>query len=318
MDCLHFTNRVEALLDGALAEDERLRAAAHAARCPDCRALVAAMQGELCAAVEAPDGLAAAILAQTSGPACGQARAWLVDRADGVLDQAPRDLVDAHLRHCPGCTAVATALERLAEDLPAFAELPPDPRLVGRVLARTRRRPPWWSELGDRMRETGLRLLVRPRISWEAGCVAALVMGLAFGPSWSPARVAALEAQALIRQTGAGARAAGIRSAEAVNQAVVAVRDRTVRTAGRGTDDLKGWMSVLRSWPRRAAGAAPDLERHWRQFVQALQNRDLFSGVDALRSLGLDAGAMLAELFAASPPTAAPDAESNPNRSNRR
>lgn len=318
MDCLHFSDRVEALLDGALAEDERLHAAAHAAGCPDCRALVAALQGGLSPVVEAPDGLAEAILAQTSGPACGQARTRLVDLADGTLDQADRDLVEAHLLHCPGCAAVVTALERLTEDLTAFAELRPDPRLVDRVLARTRPRQPWWSGLRDWMRETGLRLLVRPRIAWEAGCVAALVAGLAFGPSWSPARVAALEAQALIRQTGADTRAAGIRSVEAVNQAVVAVRERTVRAAGRNTDDLTGWMSALRSWPRRAAGAAPDLERHWRQFVRALQNRDLFSGVDALRSLGLDARAMLAALFAASPRVAAPDTESNPNRSSQR
>ena len=54
MDCLDFADRLEVLVDGALAEEERLRAADHAARCLDCRALLAAMRSEPASGVETP------------------------------------------------------------------------------------------------------------------------------------------------------------------------------------------------------------------------------------------------------------------------
>ena len=304
MDCLHFTDRIEALVDGAMPEDERLRAAAHAAGCPDCRALLATMREAFAPEIEAPGDLTEAILAQTSGPACGQAQALAGDLVDGALDSADRDLFDAHLRHCPACTAVLTALARLAEDLPSFAELPPDPRLVDDVLVLTRPRRPWWTVFRERMRETGLRLLARPRVAWEAGYVAALMVWLICGASWSPLRGTAVEAQAFMQQTGASTHAAGVRSAAAVNRTVAVVRDRTVRAAAGGTGEVTGWLFRLSSWPRRAAGAAPELDRHWRQFSRAVRDRDLFSGVDALRSLTRDAGAMLAELLFAPASTA--------------
>ena len=297
MDCLHFTNRIEALVDGAMPEDERLRAAAHAAGCPDCRALLATMQGQrLPPPVGAPDSLTAAILARTSGSGCGQARTLLADPAGGALDSVDRELLDSHLRHCPGCAALATALVRLAEDLPAFAELLPDPSLVDDVLARARPRQPRWIAFRDRMRETGLRLLTRPRVAWEAGYVAALAVWLICGASWSPLRGTAVEAQALVERSAAGAQAAGVRSVAALEHTVAALRGETVRVAAGGASEVSGWLSGLSSWRRRAASAAPALDRHWRQFLQAVRDRDLFAGVDALHSIGRDAGAILAEL----------------------
>ncbi|MCY4636746.1 MAG: zf-HC2 domain-containing protein [Acidobacteria bacterium] len=296
MDCLHFSDRIEALVDGAMPEDERLRAAAHAAGCPDCRALLATMQEVFAPAIATPRDLTEAILAQTSGPACGQAQALVGDLIDGALDSADQDLCDAHLRHCPTCTAILTALVRLAEDLPSFAELPPDPPLVDDVLARTRPRQPRWIAFRDRMRETGLRLLTRPRVAWEAGCVAALAVWLICGASWSPLRGTAVEAQALVERSAAGAQAAGVRSVAALGHTVAALRGETVRVAAGGASEVSGWLSGLSSWRRRAASAAPELDRHWRQFLQAVRDRDLFAGVDALHSIGRDAGAMLAEL----------------------
>ena len=323
MNCLQFRDRLAALLDGALGADEKQRAAAHAVGCPDCRALLASLQGEP-APAEVPDGLTEEILAKTSGPPCGRAQALLGELVDGALAGADRDLVGAHLRHCPACATLAVALARLAEDLPGFAEARPDARLVADVLARTRPRRRWWAVFRDRVRETGLQLLVRPRIAWEAGCVAALVAWMAFGASWSPLQAAAVEARTLI-QTGAYTHVAGMRSVSAVDRTVSAVdrtvsavRDRAVRVAAQGASEVTGWASGLSSWSRRAVGAAPELERHWRQLVQALQHRDLFSGVDALRSLSRDAGAMLAELFSASSPAVIPNVEPNPNRSSRR
>ena len=319
MDCFQFTDRLAALLDGVLGEDERLRAAAHAAGCSACRAVLTSLQEETApAAAEVPDGLTGEILAKTSGPPCGRARARLGELVDGTLADADRGLVGAHLRHCPACATLASALAGLAEDLPRFAEAGPDARLVADVLARTRPRRRRWTAPAGRMRETGLRLLVRPRIAWEAGCAAALVAWLAFGASWSPLRAAAVGAQVVLQETGADAREVGVSSAAAVNRTVSAARNRVARMAAEGAGGAAGWVSALSSWSRRAAGAAPDLERHWRQLVQAVQHRDLFSGVDALRALSLDAGAMLGELFSAFPPATAPGTDRTRNRSSRR
>ena len=297
MDCLHFTNRIEALVDGAMPEDERLRAAAHAAGCPDCRALLASMQEAFAPEIAAPGDLTGAILAQTSGPACGQAQALLGDLIDGALDAADQDLCAAHLRHCPACTAILTALVRLAEDLPSFAALPPDPPLVNDILVLTRPGRPWRTVFRERMRETGFRLLARPRIAWEAGCVAALLVWLICGASWSPLHGTAVAAQALVERGAAGAQAAGARSVAALDRTVAALREETVRVAAGGANEVSGRLSGLSSWRRRAASAAPELDRHWRQFLQAVRDRDLFGGVEALHSIGRDAGAMLAELL---------------------
>ncbi len=297
MDCLHFTNRIEALVDGAMPEDERLRAAAHAAGCPDCHALLASMQEAFAPEIAAPGDLTEAILAQTSGPACGRAQSLVGDLIDGALDSADQDLCDAHLWHCPTCTAILTALVRLAEDLPSFAALPPDPPLVDDILVLTRPGRPWWTVFRERMRETGFRLLARPRIAWEAGYVAAMLVWLICGASWSPLRGTALEAQALVERSASGAQAAGARSVAALDRTVAALRGETVRVAAGGASEVSGWLSGLSSWRRRAVNAAPELDRHWRQFLQAVRDRDLFGGVDALHSIGRDAGAMLAELL---------------------
>ena len=267
--------------------------------------------------LEAPDGLTEAILARTSGPPCGRARALLGDFVDGVLDDTDCDLVDAHLRHCPACTAVAAAVVRLADDLPAFAELRPDPALVGNVLARTLTPHPPRHRFRDWMRAAGRRLLSRPRIAWEAGYVAALAVWLICGASWSPLHTTAVELQAFVQRGAAGTQAAGTRSVAALDRTVTALRGETLLVAAGGASEVTGWLSSLSSWPRRAAGAAPELGRHWRQFIQAVQNRDLFSGVAALRSLSLDAGAVLAELFAPLVPSTFNEAEPTPARSSR-
>lgn len=317
MDCLDFTDRIEALLDGALPEDLRLHAATHAARCPDCRALLTSLQEEPApAAAEVPDGLTEAILARTSGPPCGRAQALLGDLVDGALDDADGDLVDVHLRHCPACTAVAAAFRRLAEDLPAFAALNPDPALVGDVLARTLRPRPR-DTFRNWLRAAGRRFLNRPRIAWEAGYVAALAVWLICGASWSPLRTTAVELQAFVQRGAAGTQAAGARSVAALDRTVTALRGETLLVTAGGASEVTGWLSGLSSWPRRAAGAAPELGRHWRQLIQAVRNRDLFSGVAALRSLSLDAGAVLAELFAPLVPSTSNEAEPTPARSSR-
>lgn len=228
----------------------------------------------------------------------------------GGLGRVERQLVEAHLRHCPDCAALAAAVARLGDDLPTLASPSPPPEFAAAVLARTCRGPNPRTAARRRRPEAAGRLWARPRIAWEAGCVAALAIWLACGASWSPLRTTAVEARVLLQQGVSGAGRAGAESAASVNRAVAAVRERTVRVATQGAQDVAGQFAL--GWRRRAAAAAPQLDRHWRQFVQALEDRDVFDGVAALRSLSRDAGAMLAELLSPSSSDTAEDAGRRP------
>ena len=310
MSCSWFDERLDELLAGDLPADEQARAAAHAADCPRCGevyALLSEASGRR--PVEAPRDLADTVLSRTSGRPCERARASLGDLLDGALGPVDRRLVEAHLGHCADCAALAAAAARLGAELPAFAELPPPPDLAEGVLARTRGRTGRRVAAGRRWQEAVRRLFARPRIAWEAGYVAALLLWLVFGASWSPLRTTAVEARVLLQQGVSAARYAGADSVASVNRAIAAVSERTVRAAAHGASDAAGWFAG--PW-HRAAAAAPDLGRHWRQFVAALEQRDLLGGVDALRSLSRDAGAMLAELLSPSSSTTATDDASRP------
>ena len=177
------------------------------------------------------------------------------------------------------------------------------------MLARTRGRTGTRRAAVGRWRDAARRLFARPRIAWEAGCVAALLFWLVFGASWSPLRATAVEARVLLEQSVSVARGAGAGSVATVNRAIAAVSERTARAA-REVSGVAGRFAG--PWHRRVAAAAPDLGRHWRQLVQALEDRDLFGGVGALRSLTRDAGAMLAELLSPSSSTPAADDASRP------
>ena len=310
MSCGWFDERLDELLAGGLPADEQARAAAHAADCSRCGevyALLSEASGRRPA--EAPGDLADAVLSRTSGRPCERARASLGDLLDGAIGPVDRRLVEAHLGHCADCATLAAAAARLGAELPAFAELPPPPDFADGVLARTRGRTGRRAAAGGRWQEAVRRLFARPRIAWEAGYVAALLFWLVFGASWSPLRTTAVEARVLLQQGVSVARGAGADSVASVNRAIAAVSERTVRAA----HDVSGAAGRFAApWYRRVAAAAPDLGRHWRQFVQALEDRDLFGGVDALRSLTRDAGAMLAELLSPSSSTPAADDVSRP------
>ena len=300
MECTHVSDRLEALLDGTLPAGEQTRVEAHVAACPRCRELYTLIRVDVGSPVETPDGLTESILMRTSGRACPHAQTLLGDHVDGTLDAVDRELVHAHLQRCRECAALASVLTRLGKDLPAFAELRPDAALVGDVLARTRTRPrpTRWSALWDRAQDAARRLFERPRIAWEAGYVAALVVWLVFGASWSPLRAAPVQALALIQQGAIDTQAAGASAMAAINRRVAAVSQRTIEVTVNGADRVtSGFFAGLSYRYRYAAELAPDLGQHWRQFAAAVLDRDLFSGVDALRSLSRDAGAMLNRLL---------------------
>ena len=298
MECTQFSDRLEAWLDGTLPAEERTRAEAHAAACLRCRKLYALMRVDIeYYAVETPGGLAESILMRTSGRTCPRAQTLLGDHVDGALDTVDRELVDAHLQRCRECAALAIVLARLGHDLPAFAELRPDAALVDEVLARTVR-PARWSAMWDRLRLAGQRLVERPRIASEAGYVAAMVVWLVFGASWSPLRAVPVQALAIIQQGAIDTQTAGASAMTAINRRVAAMSQRTIEVTVNGTDRVaSGFFAGLSFRYQLAAELAPDLGRHWQQFAEAVIDRDLFSGVDALRSLSRDAGSMLNRLL---------------------
>jgi predicted anti-sigma-YlaC factor YlaD len=310
MECTQFHDRLEALLDGTAPDTDRECAEAHAAACPRCSELFALMRVDRVdmdsdgLSVETQGSLTDAILARTSGSPCGRAEAQLGGHVDGTLNGLDRELVDAHVRACANCAALATVLTRLGDDLPAFAEMRPAPSVVNDVLARTLPRQTRWSAAWDRVGRASRHLVERPRIAWEAGYIAAMVVWLVFGASWSPLRAAPVQALALIQQGASTGQSAGASAMAAIGRRVATIGDRAIGVTTRGANNVSvGFLAGLSSRYQRAAAAAPDLGRHWRELSAAVLDRDLFRGVDALHSLSRDAGTMLNRLLFSSATT---------------
>ena len=77
------------------------------------------------------------VLERTSGSPCQRATSLLPDLADNELEGLDRQLVQAHLEHCPGCRAVAVTFGWLGNLLPDMAILEPGPDFTAAVVART-------------------------------------------------------------------------------------------------------------------------------------------------------------------------------------
>jgi hypothetical protein len=131
--------------------------------------------------------LVRSILARTSGSPCTSARDRLVAFADGELSPVDDDLMRMHVGACAHCAALVGALRRSSIDLPALAEIEPDARFVGDVLAATRaRRPSTAARLAEWLTGACATLLRRPRIAWEAAYVGTFVLALIFAVPGSP------------------------------------------------------------------------------------------------------------------------------------
>lgn len=183
--CRTFIERLDDLLEGRLSPADRRAAEAHLDSCPACRewkGLVAAAGGP----PAPPADLVGAVLARTSGPACGSARARLCDHADRLLAPADDDLVRMHLDGCAGCAGLAAVLARLAADLPRLAAMEPDAGFVSGVLARTSRRAPPSVRFSERLAGAWRGLARRPRIAWEGAYAASIVLLILFGTPNAP------------------------------------------------------------------------------------------------------------------------------------
>ncbi len=140
MNCAEFQELLFEWLEGRLevAEVERMRS--HAAGCLRCRELEELANGDAgLPAIEPPDDMVASIMAQTTGGACNRALLLVSERLDRDAANAaePDPLLEMHLESCAECARLAGALERLQRELPAMAEMQPDPGFVGDVMAAT-------------------------------------------------------------------------------------------------------------------------------------------------------------------------------------
>lgn len=181
MDCARFDRRLDALLDGSCTPAEWREAEAHAATCARCHSLLDAMAGLGAVQDEtAAASLAEAVLARTSGAACGAARDRMGELVDGALEEIDRELVMGHLARCEACAALAAAMAATSTVLRGFAELRPPADLAPAVIAATSRRPPAPS-FDERVAAWLGRVAARPRFSLEAAYLCTLLIFVIVG-----------------------------------------------------------------------------------------------------------------------------------------
>jgi predicted anti-sigma-YlaC factor YlaD len=108
---------------------------------------------------------------------CESFRDRLEAHGDGLLDEAGRREVDAHLRACPACAGLVRRAARLAQVLGASGDVEPSPGMEARFLARLRAEA--------EPRASAWRRLVAGWRGWAlaaAGAAAAAAVALAVWP----------------------------------------------------------------------------------------------------------------------------------------
>jgi hypothetical protein len=126
------------------------------------------------------DDFVASVLRRTTGETvCRRAETLLCAYVDGELPGDDRELVEGHLAHCAPCRALAAALARAAEVLPALAVLDPGPAFTAAVLDLTSRRSP--ATAVERLVTWWHAWQARPRFAMELAYVATLVLVLVAG-----------------------------------------------------------------------------------------------------------------------------------------
>lgn len=168
----------------------------HLEACEACRSWFAAFGDGWALAAEAGHGLAAGVLARTSGSVCSRAQGLLAGRAEVPLDDVASTLLADHLEHCAVCAEFASVWDNVQATLPSLATLDPGPGFAERVIERTSRRVAR-PTLAERWRGVWGRLVRRPRFAWEVAYVATLCWLVFFGPSlsaveWTTSKVASV------------------------------------------------------------------------------------------------------------------------------
>ncbi len=162
---------------------ERQRAEDHLRICPSCRELARVVCSDIdVPPLPPPKDLMRSILERTSGPACGRAREHLCDFVDGTLAPGYAEILSLHLADCGECSALAESLSELRETLPQLGEIDPGMNFTYSVIRATSGRQqephmsPWL-----RIQQWWLRLIQRPRFSWEAAYLGTILLVCVLG-----------------------------------------------------------------------------------------------------------------------------------------
>ncbi len=183
MNCAAFERRLERYQAGTLPETERRETDQHLYHCPACRGLLETLQlserhiGEV--------DLSQAVLSRTSGSTCRRCRVLLGDLLDGQLDAVGSELVLSHLGSCRTCGSLFRVMSEMTEVLPQMQEVTPDPSFLPDVLRSIRALRRDGSGL-SRVLDFFRGLAQRPRFSWEAAYLGALLVFGLFGTPFSP------------------------------------------------------------------------------------------------------------------------------------
>ncbi len=201
--CEHIQQKLPEMVGGELEAAELSALREHLDGCADCRRLAEALEGQREAFEAAPDPqLTKDILRETSGAPCEHCQDQLVAHADGETAAADSELIQLHLDHCPACGPLAEVLAWMPTVLEDLRELELDEDFVHEVMAATvgdeEEHAPG---LLDRLKERWQGALRRPLFPLEAAYVAAVVMLLLFGTSYSPFKDVPPRALALLRAT---------------------------------------------------------------------------------------------------------------------
>jgi hypothetical protein len=183
MNCSGFEERFERFREGKLTPEDCRAVEEHLLACAYCRELMEiASEGLSFPALDPPQDLTPSILERTSGPACRRAHEHLCDYVDGKLEAGYGEILALHVAHCGDCSKLAASLAELNETLPQMSELEPGVHFTFRVLRATSRLlPEVRLSPGLRLQRWWLRLIQRPRFSWEAAYLATVLMVCVLG-----------------------------------------------------------------------------------------------------------------------------------------
>jgi anti-sigma factor RsiW len=270
MNCSDFEKRLERYQAGMLPEAESRETARHLFHCPSCRALLEAVQsGEN--QLGQPD-LSEAVLSRTSGPACRRCRNLFGDLLDGLLQPIDTELILSHLKTCPSCSSLFHAMSEMSEVLPRMREVLPDAAFVPEVLRSTRALRHDGSGL-SRIIQFVRALTERPRFSWEAAYLGALLVFALFGTPFSPVHDASSRLLASLQdQEGLIARAeSSIRGWQQDAKIALEATDRARQSVGwitaRSAETVESVIAQGRDYGRQSEAYIGSLEKALKTWI---------------------------------------------------
>ncbi len=283
MNCTGFENRLERFRKGTLNPVERQGAEDHLRICPSCRELARVACSDIDPPpLPVPKDLTRTILERTSGPACGRVREHICDFVDGTLAASYAEILSLHLADCGECSALAESLSELRETLPQLGEIDPGMNFTYSVIrATSRRQPEPYVSLWLRIQQWWLRLIQRPRFSWEAAYLGTILLVCVLGnplstfdalslrvsKAWKSERAVsfssvALPGSILSSEAGLLTRTRNFADAFSIRQEDLARSAEGV--FGRSVRSLQGSVQAdLQSIRSLSSNAVPALKRAW-------------------------------------------------------